>query len=196
MRSFLDSVFNLAESFNIRIEAAFLCHKVELVKGKVSLDAMQSFAVRFAAAIDDWIPRFPYPHDRSLNERLVGYFYKGIEPEPLRMLVSHFRVDRVYDVFDQFKLQCMASVVEMVNLKTEESFRDRQFRSRQQQQIPEPSRPLGGERRATENGFSGNQNCCSFGGISASNFLLRKLWRDPRITSPSDLMISHPVSLS
>ena len=42
----------------------------------------------------------------------------------------------------------MASVVEMVNLKTEKSFRDRQFRSRQQQQIPQPSRPLGGERRA------------------------------------------------
>ena len=129
----LESVFNLPESFNIRIEAAFLCHKVELVKGKVSLDAMQSFAARFAATLDDWVPRFPDPNDRSLNERLVGSFYKGIEPEPLRMLVSHFPVDHVCDVFDQFKLQCTASVVEMVNLKTEKSFRDRQFRSRQQQ---------------------------------------------------------------
>ena len=36
----------------------------------------------------------------------------------------------------------------MVNLKTAKVLRDRQYRSRQLQQIPEPSRPLGGERRA------------------------------------------------
>ena len=74
------------------METSFLTHKVELVKGRVALDAMQSYAARFAAILDDWIPRFPDPHDRTLNERLVGYFYKGIEPEPLRMLVKHFRV--------------------------------------------------------------------------------------------------------
>ena len=93
---------------------------------------MQSFAASFAATLDDWIPRFLDPHDRSLNERLVGYFYKSIEPEPLRMLISHFRVDHIFDVFDQFKLQCTASVVEMIYLKSEKSFRDRQFRAKQQ----------------------------------------------------------------
>ena len=87
LRNFLESIFNSPESFNIRVETSFLTHKVELVKGRVTLDAMQSYAARFAATLDDWIPRFPDPHDRSLNERLVGYFYKGIEPEPLRMLV-------------------------------------------------------------------------------------------------------------
>ena len=95
-----------------------------------------------------WIPRFPDPHDRSLNECLVGYFYKGIEPEPLRMLVSHFRVDHVCDVFDQFKLQCTASVVEMINLKSEKSCRDRQFHAKQRQQIPDPSWLPKRERRA------------------------------------------------
>ena len=153
LRSFLESVFDSPESFNIRIEAAFLCHKVALVQGKVSLDAMQSFAARFATALDDRIPIFPDPHDRSLNDS----FSKGIEPEPLRMLVSLFRVDHVCDVFDQFKLQCTASVVEMVNLKTEKSYRDRQFRSRQQQQIPEPSRPLGGEPRAKKTDSAGTK---------------------------------------
>ena len=74
--SFLESVFNSPESFNIRIEAAFLCNTVELVKGKVSLDVMQSFSARFAATLDNWVPRFPDPNDRSLNERLVGYFVR------------------------------------------------------------------------------------------------------------------------
>ena len=133
LRNFKESIFNSPESVNIRMETSFLTYKEELLKEKVSLDAMQSYAARLAATFDDWIPRFPDPHDRSLNERLVGYFYKDIEPEPLRMLVQHFRVDHVSDVFHQFRVQCTASVVEMVNLKTEKSFRDRQFRSRQQQ---------------------------------------------------------------
>ena len=56
-------------------------------------------------------------NDKALNERLVPYFYEGIEPEQLRSLVQHFRVEHVSDVFDQFRVQCTASVVEMVNLK-------------------------------------------------------------------------------
>ena len=112
LRNFLESIFNSPESFNIRVETSFLTHKVELVKGRVTLDAMQSYAARFAATLDDWIPRLPDPHDRSLNKRSVGYFYKGIEPEPLRMLVQHFRVDHVSDVFHQFRVQCTASVVQ------------------------------------------------------------------------------------
>ena len=116
---------------------------------------MQSYAARFAATLDDWVPRFPDPHDRALNARLVSYFYKGIEPEPLRSLVQHFPVEHISDVFHQFRVQCTASVVEMVNLKTEKSFRDRQFCARQQQQIPEPSRPLGGEHRAKKTDSAG-----------------------------------------
>ena len=153
LRNFVESVFNAPESFNLRVETAFLLHKVELVKGKVSLDAIQ--LTRFAATLDDWVPRFPDPNDRAPNERLVTYFYKGIEPEPLRSLVVHFRVEHVSDVFDQFRVQSTASVVEMVNLTTEKSLRDRQFRSRQQQIIPEPSRSLGGERRAKKTDSAG-----------------------------------------
>ena len=97
-RGFLESVFNSPESFNIRVETAFLAHKVELVKGKVLLDAMQTYAARFAATLDVWVPRFPDSNDRALNERLVTYFYKGIEPEPLRSLVQHFRVEHASDV--------------------------------------------------------------------------------------------------
>ena len=118
LRGFLESVFDSPESFNIRVETAFLAHNVELVKGKVSLDAMQTYAACFVARLDDWIPRFPDSNDRALNERLVSYFYKGIEPEPLRLLVQHFRVEHVSDVFHQFRVQYTASVVEMVNLKT------------------------------------------------------------------------------
>ena len=115
LRNFLESIFNSPESFNILVETAFLVHKVELVKGKVSLDAMQIYATRFAATLDDWVPRFPDSNDRALNERLVSYFYKGIEPEPLRLLVQYFRVDHVSDLFHQFRVQCTASVVEMVS---------------------------------------------------------------------------------
>ena len=89
LRIFLESIFNSPDSFNIRVESSFT-HKVELTKGRVTLDAMQSYAARFAATLDDWIPKFPDPHNVTLNKRLVGYFYKGIEPEPLRTLVQHF----------------------------------------------------------------------------------------------------------
>ena len=58
-------------------------------------------------------------------------------------------------MFHQFRIQCTASVVEMVNLKTEKYLRDRQFCARQQQQIPEPSRSLGGERRALKTNSAG-----------------------------------------
>ena len=150
LRIFLASVFHSPDSFNIRVET-----ESELVKGRVSLDAMQSYSARFAKTLDDWTPRFPDPEDRPLNKRLVGYFYTGIEPEPLRSLIKHFPVDHVSDVFHQFRVQCTASVVEMVNLKTEKSFRDRQLCARQQQQIPEPSRPLGGERRAKKTDSAG-----------------------------------------
>ena len=75
---------------------------------------MQTSAACFAVKLDDWVPRFPDPNDRALNELLVTYFYKGIEPEPLRSLVQHFRVEHVSDVFDQFRVQSTASVVEMV----------------------------------------------------------------------------------
>ena len=157
LRNFLESVFNSPESFNLCVETAFLVHKAELVKGKVSLDAMQTYAARFAATLDDWVLRSPDLNDRALNECLVTYFYKGIEPEPLRSLVQHFCVEHVSDVFHQFRVQCTASVVAMVNLKTEKSLRDRQFCARQQQQISELSRPLGGERRAKKTDSAGTK---------------------------------------
>ena len=75
----------------------------------------------------------------------------------MRLLVQHFRVDHVSDVFHQFRVQCTAFVVEMVNLKTEKSLRDRKFRARQQQQIPEPNWPLGGERKAEKTDSAGNK---------------------------------------
>ena len=113
---------------------------------------------RFRSTLDDWVPRFPDSNDRALNERLVSYYvYKGIESEPLRLLVQHFRVDHVSDVFHQFRVQCTAFVVEMVNLTTEKSLRDRKFRARQQQQVPEPSRPLGGERRGKKTDSAGTK---------------------------------------
>jgi len=70
LRNFLESVFNSPESFNIRMETAFMALKVESVKGRVSLDAMQSYAARFAATLDDWVPRFPDPH-AQINELQV-----------------------------------------------------------------------------------------------------------------------------
>ena len=96
LRIFFESVFNSPESFNIRVETAFLAYKVELFKGRVSLDAMQSYAARFATSLDYRVPRFP--DSNTLNARLVSYFYKEIEPEPLHSLVEH-----VFDVFHQFR---------------------------------------------------------------------------------------------
>ena len=87
LRGFLESVFNSPESFNIRVEAAFLRHKLELIKDAVPLEAIQLYSVRFAVTLEDRLPRFQNPDDSVLNERLVTYFYKGIEPEPLRSLV-------------------------------------------------------------------------------------------------------------
>ena len=72
---------------------------------------MQTYATRFAATLDDLVLRFPNSNDWAFNERLVSYFYNGIEPEPLRLLVKHFRVEHVLDVFHQFRVQCTASVV-------------------------------------------------------------------------------------
>jgi hypothetical protein len=144
LRNFLETVFDSPDSFNFRVETDFLTLKVALVKGKVSLDAMQTYVAQFADTLEDWLPRFPDPDDRALNKRLVSYFYNGIEPEPLRSLIKHFPVAHISEVFPQFRAHCIASVVEMANLRTEKSLRDRQFRSRQLQQIPEPYRPLGG----------------------------------------------------
>ena len=144
LRNFLETVFDLLDSFNFRVETDFLPLKVALVKGKVSLDAMQTYVAKFAETLEDWLPRFPDPDDRALNKRLVSYFYNGIEPEPLRSLIKHFPVAHISEVFPQFRTHCTASVVEMANLKTEKSLRDRQFRSRQLQQIPEQTRPRGG----------------------------------------------------
>jgi hypothetical protein len=149
LRNFLETVFDSLDSFNFRVETDFLPLKVALVKGKVSLDAMQTYVAKFAETLEDWLPRFPDPDDRALNKRLVAYFYNGIEPEPLRSLIKHFPVAHISEAFPQFQTYCTAPVVEMANLKTEKSLRDRQFRSRQQlQQIPEQTRPLGGERKA------------------------------------------------
>ena len=55
LRHFLDSVFHSPDSFNIRVETDFVAVKLELLKGRVSLDAMQSYAARFAAILDDWV---------------------------------------------------------------------------------------------------------------------------------------------
>ena len=77
LRTFLDSVFNLPDSFYSLVETAFLLHKLELVKGAVSPEGMQLYAARFASTLDDWIPRLPSPNDRVLNECFVSYFYKG-----------------------------------------------------------------------------------------------------------------------
>ena len=96
LQKFLETIFNSPESFNIRVETDFLANKVALVKGRVTLDAMQSYAACFAATLDDWVPRFPDLNDRALNARLVSYFYKGIEPEPLRSLIQHFPVEHVF----------------------------------------------------------------------------------------------------
>ena len=152
---FLDSVFNSPGSFNTRVETAFLLHKLEVVKGAVLLEVIQLYAARFAATLEDWIPRFPSPNDRVLNERLVSYFYKGIEPKPLRTLVNHFR-----DVFDQFRLHFTESVVKIINLETTNSrLRDRHFCSKQQQQqIPEFRQPLGGEQRAKKTDSAGTKD--------------------------------------
>ena len=95
LRIFLASVFHSPDSFNIRVETDFVPIKIELLKGRVSLDAMQSYAARFAVTLDDWLPRFPDPDDRALNKRLVSYFYKGIEPESLRSLIQHFPVEHI-----------------------------------------------------------------------------------------------------
>ena len=82
----------------------------------------------------------------------------------MRSLIQHFPAEHVSDVFHQYRVQCTASVVETVSLKTEKSLRDRQFRARQQQQIPEPSRPLGGERRAKKADSAGTKLKTLLGG--------------------------------
>ncbi len=51
LRIFLASVFHSPDSFNIRVETDFLAVKLELVKSRVSLHAMQSYAARFAKTI-------------------------------------------------------------------------------------------------------------------------------------------------
>ena len=117
LRNFLETVFDSPDSFNFRVETDFVAIKLELLKGRLSLDAMQSYAARFAEALDDWLPRFPDPDDRALNKRLVTYFYNGIEPEPLRSLIKHFPVAHISEVFPQFRAHCISSVVEMVNLR-------------------------------------------------------------------------------
>ena len=67
LRNFLETVFDSPESFNFRVESDFVAIKIVLLKGKLSLDAMQSYAARFAETLDDWLPRFPDPDDRALN---------------------------------------------------------------------------------------------------------------------------------
>lgn len=111
LRIALESVFISPETLNTLVESDFCPHKLELIQGQISLEAMQLYATHFTSLLEERWPRFP-------NSRSVNYIFAGIEPYTLRSLVNPFRVERVSDMFEQFQNHSTASLVMMINLQT------------------------------------------------------------------------------
>ena len=53
--------------------------------------AMQLYAAQFAAELNDQLPKIEDPSDRVVQEMLIGYFYKVLQPDYLREKISHLK---------------------------------------------------------------------------------------------------------
>ena len=53
--------------------------------------------------LNDQLPKIEDPSDRVVQEMLIGYFYKGLQPDYLREKISHFKTSTIKQVFDVFR---------------------------------------------------------------------------------------------
>ena len=81
----------------------------------LTVEAMQLYAASFLAELDDQLPKIADPNDRVVQETLISYFYKGLQPEYLREKISHFKVLTIKQVFDVFREYCTPIMVEAAN---------------------------------------------------------------------------------
>ena len=84
-------------------------------KKTLTLEAMQLYAAEFAAELNDQLPKIADPNDRVVQEAIIGYFYKGLQPENLREKISHFKVSTIKEVFNVFREYCHPIMVEAAN---------------------------------------------------------------------------------
>ena len=52
----------------------------------------------FAAELDDQLPKIADSNNRIVQDMLISYFYKGLQPEYLREKISHFKVSNIKEV--------------------------------------------------------------------------------------------------
>ena len=78
-----------------------------------------------------WTTNFPRSWIPTciVQEMLISYFYKGLQPEHLREKISHFKVSNIKEVFNVFREYCTPIMVEATNL----SFLD----TRQKKEVPQ-----------------------------------------------------------
>ena len=98
LRIFLEALFVSTNTQNFRLERAF--EKIRMPKKALTVETMQTYAAEFAAELNDQLPKIADPSDRVVQEMLIGYFYKGLQPEYLREKISHFKVSTITQVFD------------------------------------------------------------------------------------------------
>ena len=77
---------------------------------------MQPYAATFAAELDDQLPKIADSNNRIVQDMLISYFYKGLQPEYLREKISHFKVSNIKEVFNVFREYCTPIMVEAANL--------------------------------------------------------------------------------
>jgi len=89
LRVFLENLFVSINTQNFRLERAF--EKIHMPRKALTVEAMQLYAAQLAADLNDQLPKIEDPSDRVVQELLIGYFYKGLQPEYLREKISHFK---------------------------------------------------------------------------------------------------------
>ncbi len=114
LRNFLETLFDSTDTENFRLERAFA--KVHMPRKALTIDAMQLYAAQFAAELNDQLPKIEDPSDRVVQELLIGYFYKGLQPDYLREKISHFKKSTIKQVFNVFREYSTPTMVDAANL--------------------------------------------------------------------------------
>jgi len=113
----------------MRVSKALMLTTNLVAKKALTLEAMQLYAATFAAELDNRLPKIADSVNRIVQEMLINYFYKGLQPEYLHEKISHFKVSNIKEAFNVFREYCTPIMVEVANL----SFLD----TRRKKEVPQ-----------------------------------------------------------
>ena len=66
--------------------------------------------------MEDHLPKIADSDNRIVQEMLISYFYKGLQPQYLREKICHFKVSNIKEVFNVFLEYYTPIMVEAANL--------------------------------------------------------------------------------